>query len=184
MLFRSKSENVKNKADLKKDLTEKAIKAYEAKEAEFGDPAHIRELERVVLLKVIDNRWMNHIDDMDQLKQGIGLQSFAQRDPVVEYKVMGYDMFDEMLCEITEETIKSLMHVQAEHPVEREDVGHVHENEGEEVSLKTIRREGKKIRPNDPCPCGSGKKYKQCCGKDGNMNEPVEETESAPEEEN
>ena len=178
------SENVKNKADLKKDLTEKAIKAYEAKEAEFGDPAQIREIERVVLLKVIDNRWMNHIDDMDQLKQGIGLQSFAQRDPVVEYKVMGYDMFDEMLCEITEETVKSLMHVQAEHPVEREDVGHVHENEGEEVSLKTIRREGKKIRPNDPCPCGSGKKYKQCCGKDGNMNEPVEETVPAPEEEN
>ncbi len=159
----------RNRAELKENLKEKSIKKYEEKEASFDDPAQIREVERVVILRVVDNKWMEHIDDMDQLKQGIGLQSFAQRDPVVEYKVMGYDMFDEMLKGIREDAVRLLMHVQAERPVERENSLHdektVKIQEHTETSREPIRREGKKISPNDPCPCGSGLKYKKCCGK-------------------
>ena len=163
-------ESVTTKEALKASLTEKAVAKYEEKEALFADPEQMREMERVILLKVIDGKWMNHIDDMDQLKQGIRLQSFAQRDPVVEYKVMGYDMFDEMLGGITEDTIKTLFQVRVETNVDREEVAEVHgesKSKGrltkETASIKPVKREGKKIRPNDPCPCGSGKKYKDCC---------------------
>ena len=163
-------ENVSTKEALKKSITEKAIAKYEEKEALFADPEQMREMERVILLKVIDGKWMNHIDDMEQLKQGIRLQSFAQRDPVVEYKVAGYDMFDEMLEGITEDTVKTIFQVRVETNVDREEVAEVHgesKSKGklvnETASIKPIKREGKKIRPNEPCPCGSGKKYKDCC---------------------
>lgn len=152
--------------ELLQQLKEEAVKVYEAKEAEFPDPDQIREVERIILLKVIDHKWMDHIDDMDQLRQGIGLQAFGQRDPVVEYKFAGFDMFDAMIDAISEETVKALMHVQIEQKVEREQVAKVTgTNKDESVAAAPKKREGKKIQPNDPCPCGSGKKYKMCCGK-------------------
>lgn len=154
------------KAELVQQLKEDAVKVYEAKEAEFPDPDEIREVERVILLKVIDRKWMDHIDDMDQLRQGIGLQAYGQRDPVVEYKFAGFDMFDAMIDAISEETVKVLTHIQIEQKVEREQVAKVTgTNKDETVSKAPKKRTGKKIQPNDPCPCGSGKKYKMCCGK-------------------
>ena len=160
-------ENIKNKNELIHDLKEKAVKLYEDKEALFPEAEQIREIERVVLLRVIDRKWMDHIDDMDQLKQGIGLQALGQRDPVVQYKMMGYDMFDEMTAGITEDTVRLLMHIQVEQKVEREQVAKVTgTNKDEGPSVKgPARRTEKKIYPNDPCPCGSGKKYKNCCGR-------------------
>ena len=160
-------ENIKNKNELIHDLKEKAVKLYEDKEALFPEAEQIREIERVILLKVIDRKWMDHIDDMDQLKQGIGLQALGQRDPVVQYKMMGYDMFDEMTAGITEDTVRLLMHIQVEQKVEREQVAKVTgTNKDEGPSVKgPARRTEKKIYPNDPCPCGSGKKYKNCCGR-------------------
>ncbi|MEJ8734853.1 preprotein translocase subunit SecA [Mediterraneibacter sp. ICN-202921] len=152
--------------ELKHLLKEKAVKAYEAKEAEFPEAEQIREIERVVLLKVIDARWMAHIDDMDQLRQGIGLQAYGQRDPLVEYKMMGYNMFGEMTGAIAETTIRTLFHIRVEQKVEREEVAKVTGTNKDESSVRAPkRREEKKIYPNDPCPCGSGKKYKQCCGR-------------------
>ena len=154
------------KAELIQQLKEEAVKVYEAKEAEFPDQDSIREVERVILLKVIDRKWMDHIDDMDQLRQGIGLQAYGQRDPVVEYKFAGFDMFDAMIDAITEETVKALTHIQVEQKVEREQVAKVTgTNKDESVQSAPKKRAGKKIQPNDPCPCGSGKKYKMCCGK-------------------
>ncbi len=160
-------ENVKNKNELTHVLKEKAVKLYEDKEAMFPEPETIREIERVVLLKVIDRKWMDHIDDMDQLKQGIGLQAYGQKDPVVQYKMMGYDMFDEMTQAITEDTVRLLMHIQVEEKVEREQVAKVTgTNKDEGTSVKgPVKRTDKKIYPNDLCPCGSGKKYKNCCGR-------------------
>ena len=152
--------------ELKHLLKEKAVKAYEGKEAEFPEPEQIREMERVVLLKVIDAKWMDHIDDMDQLRQGIGLQAYGQRDPLVEYKMMGYDMFGEMTNAIAEMTIKTLFNIRVEQKVEREQVAKVTGTNKDETAVRTPKkREEKKIYPNDPCPCGSGKKYKQCCGR-------------------
>ena len=152
--------------ELKHLLKERAAKAYEAKEAEFPEPEHIRELERVVLLKVIDAKWMDHIDDMDQLRQGIGLQAYGQRDPLVEYKMMGYDMFGEMTNSIAETTIRTLFHIRIEQKVEREQVAQATgTNKDDSASHTPKKREEKKVYPNDPCPCGSGKKYKQCCGR-------------------
>lgn len=154
------------KEELMQNLKEKAAKMYEAKEAEFPEAEQIREVERVILLKVIDRKWMDHIDDMDQLRQGIGLQAYGQRDPVVEYKFSGYEMFDAMTDAITEDTVRALMHVQIEQKVEREEVAKVTgTNKDETVAKGPVKREGKKIMPNDPCPCGSGKKYKFCCGR-------------------
>ena len=154
------------KDELLQQIKEEAVKVYEAKEAEFEDPDQIREIERIILLKVIDHKWMDHIDDMDQLRQGIGLQAFGQRDPVVEYKFAGFDMFDAMIDAISEETVKALMHVQIEQKVEREQVAKVTgTNKDKSAPAAPKRREGRKIQPNDPCPCGSGKKYKMCCGK-------------------
>ena len=154
------------KNELKHDLKEKAIKLYEAKEAEFPDQEQIREIERVVLLKVIDNKWMSHIDDMDQLRQGIGLQAYGQRDPLVEYKMSAYEMFEGMTAAIQEDTVRILMHIRVEQKVEREPAAKVTGTNKDVSSVaEPKRRETKKIYPNDPCPCGSGKKYKQCCGR-------------------
>ena len=160
-------ESIKNKNELLHTLKEKALKMYADKEAQFPEPEQIREIERVVLLKVIDRKWMDHIDDMDQLKQGIGLQAYGQRDPVVQYKVMGYDMFDAMTTAITEDTVRLLMHIQVEQKVEREQVAKVTgTNKDEGASVKgPVKRVEKKVYPNDLCPCGSGKKYKNCCGR-------------------
>ncbi len=154
------------KNSLKQQLKEEAVKLYEAKEAEFPEPEAIRELERVILLKVIDRKWMDHIDDMDQLRQGIGLQAYGQRDPVIEYKMNGYEMFDEMTQNIKEETVRLLLHIRVEQKVEREQVAKVTgTNKDDTVTKGPKKRENAKIYPNDPCPCGSGKKYKQCCGR-------------------
>ncbi len=154
------------KNELKHRLKEEAIKLYEAKEAEFPEAEQIREIERVVLLKVIDNKWMSHIDDMDQLRQGIGLQAYGQRDPLVEYKMSGYEMFDAMTAAIREDTVRILFHIRVEQKVEREPAAKVTgTNRDESLSQAPKRREAQKIYPNDPCPCGSGKKFKQCCGR-------------------
>ncbi len=154
------------KNSLKQQLKEEAIKLYETKEAEFPNPEAMREIERVILLKVIDRKWMDHIDDMDQLRQGVGLQAYGQRDPLVEYKLNGYEMFDEMTQNIKEETVRLLFHVRIEQKVEREQVAKVTgTNKDDSLPKGPVKRETEKVYPNDPCPCGSGKKYKQCCGK-------------------
>ena len=158
--------DIRNNKELKHLLKEKAVKLYEAKETEFPEPEQFRELERVVLLKVIDQKWMDHIDDMDQLRQGIGLQAYGQRDPLVEYKMAGFDMFDEMTANIQEDTIRLLYHVKIEQKVEREQVAKVTgTNKDDSAPAEPKKRAAAKIYPNDPCPCGSGKKYKQCCGR-------------------
>ena len=156
----------KNAEQLIQELQEKAIEIYEAKEKEFPEEEHIRELERVVLLKMIDRRWMDHIDNMEQLRQSIGLQAYGQRDPLVEYRFAGYDMFDEMTQGISEDTVQALMHIRIQQTVEREEVAKVTGTNKDDSAVKqpTLRKEGK-VYPNDPCPCGSGKKYKQCCGR-------------------
>ena len=158
--------NKKEQKELKHLLKELAVKAYEAKEAEFPDAEHVREVERVVLLRAIDGKWMDHIDDMDQLRQGIGLQAYGQKDPLVEYKMLGYDMFGEMTKAIEADTIRVLFHIKMEQKVEREQVVKVTgtNKDNSAVHAPKVRTE-KKVYPNDPCPCGSGLKYKQCCGK-------------------
>ena len=154
------------KNELKHMLKEEAIKLYETKEAEFPEAEQIREIERVILLKVIDNKWMSHIDDMEQLRQGIGLQAYGQRDPLVEYKMSGYQMFDEMTAAIREDTVRILFHIRVEQKVEREPAAKVTgTNKDDSAAKAPVRRNDTKIYPNDPCPCGSGKKYKQCCGR-------------------
>ena len=158
--------NGSKRNNLKQQLKEEAVKLYESKEAEFPEPEAIRELERVILLKVIDNKWMAHIDDMDQLRQGIGLQAYAQRDPLVEYKMSGYEMFDAMTDGIREDTIRLLFHVRVEQKVEREQVAKVTGTNKDDSGPKApVKRGAAKVYPNDPCPCGSGKKYKNCCGR-------------------
>lgn len=152
--------------DLIQLLKEDAVKLYEEKELEFPEQEQIREIERVILLKVIDRKWMDHIDDMDQLRQGIGLQAYGQRQPIVEYKFQGFEMFDAMIDSIREDTIKALMHVRIEQKVEREQVAKVTgTNRDDSVANAPVKRASKKIQPNDPCPCGSGRKYKHCCGR-------------------
>ena len=153
------------KNQLKQNLKEEAIKLYEVKEAEFAEPEQIRELERVVLLKVIDRKWMDHIDDMEQLRQGIGLQAYGLRDPKVEYKMSAFEMFDEMIAGIQQDTVRLLYHVRIEQKVEREQVAEVTGTNKDEEVKGPVRRAQQKVYPNDPCPCGSGKKYKQCCGR-------------------
>lgn len=155
-----------HKKEMLQNIKEEAAKLYEEKENEFPEPEQIREVERVILLKVIDRKWMDHIDDMDQLRQGIGLQALGQRDPVQEYKFQGYDMFNEMTDKITEETARTLLHIKVEQKVEREQVAKATGTNRDDSAANTpVRRSGKKVQPNDPCPCGSGKKYKMCCGK-------------------
>ncbi|MFR2147835.1 MAG: preprotein translocase subunit SecA [Waltera sp.] len=154
------------KNSLKQQLKEEAVKLYEAKEAEFPEPEAIRELERVVLLKVIDRKWMDHIDDVEQLRQGVGLQAYGQRDPLVEYKMSGYEMFDEMTQNIREETVRLLFHIKIEQKVEREQQAKITgTNKDDSLPKGPVKRENAKVYPNDPCPCGSGKKYKNCCGR-------------------
>ncbi len=154
------------KNQLKQLLKERAVKLYEEKEAEFPEQEQIRELERVILLKVIDQKWMDHIDDMDQLRQGIGLQAYGQRDPKVEYKMSAYEMFDNMITAIQQDTVRLMYHVRIEQKVEREQVAKVTgTNKDESGPKKPVQRLEDKVYPNDPCPCGSGKKYKQCCGR-------------------
>ncbi len=154
------------KNSLKQQLKEEAVKLYESKEAEFPNSETMREIERVILLKVIDRKWMAHIDDMEQLRQGIGLQAYGQRDPIVEYKMNGYEMFDEMTQNIKEETVRLLFHVKIEQKVEREQVAKVTgTNKDESLQKAPVKRIENKVYPNDPCPCGSGLKYKNCCGR-------------------
>ena len=158
--------HVKKKNEMKHQLKEEAVKLYEMKEAEFPEAEQIRELERVILLKVIDNKWMAHIDDMEQLRQGIGLQAYGQRDPVVEYKMSAYEMFNAMTNGIQEDTVRLLYHVHVEQKIEREQVAQVTgTNKDDSSAKKPVQRAADKVYPNDPCPCGSGKKYKQCCGR-------------------
>ena len=154
------------KDQLKHNLKELAVKLYEAKEAQFAEPEQLRERERVFLLRTIDRKWMDHIDDMDQLRQGIGLASYSQRDPLVEYKMAAYDMFDALIANIQEETVRLLYMVPVQNRVEREQVVKVTATNKDDSGVKApVRKQEKKIYPNDPCPCGSGKKYKQCCGR-------------------
>ncbi|HAK58281.1 MAG TPA: preprotein translocase subunit SecA, partial [Lachnospiraceae bacterium] len=155
----------KSKEELMQELKDRAIRLYESKEAEFPEPEQIREIERVVILRVTDSHWMNHIDDMDQLRQGIGLQSLGQRDPVVEYRLQGFDMFEEMITSIREETVRMLMHVRIEQKVEREQVAEVTGTNKDDTVAPKQRKVEKKVGRNDPCPCGSGKKYKYCHGR-------------------
>ena len=155
----------KTKNGLKHQLKEEAVKLYESKEAEFPEPEAIREIERVILLKVIDRKWMDHIDDMEQLRQGVGLQAYGQRDPLVEYKMNGYEMFDAMTENIKEDTVRLLLHVKVEQKVEREEVAKVTGTNKDDSLQKGPVKKEVKVYPNDPCPCGSGKKYKQCCGR-------------------
>ena len=155
-----------NKNQLKHTLKERAIKQYEKKEAEFADIEQMRELERVVLLKVIDRRWMDHIDDMDQLRQGIGLMAYGNRDPLTEYKMAGFDMFNGMMAGIREDTVRSIYHARVEVPEEREQVAKITgTNKDDSKAKEPVKRAGAKVYPNDPCPCGSGKKYKNCHGR-------------------
>ncbi|MBO4838348.1 MAG: preprotein translocase subunit SecA [Lachnospiraceae bacterium] len=159
-------ENFRHKNDLKQYIKEEAVRLYERKEAEIGDPEKMREIERVILLRCVDRRWMNHIDDMEQLRQGIGLQAYGQKDPVVEYKMQGFDMFEAMTAGIQEDTVQALLHIRQEQKVEREQVAKaVGTNRDDTVAKAPVKRADVKIYPNDPCPCGSGKKYKQCCGR-------------------
>ena len=161
-------EDVKNKSkkELIAELQEKAAALYDKKEKEFPSPEEMRELERVIILKVIDRKWMDHIDDMDQLRQGIGLQAYGQKDPLVEFKMNGYEMFDEMTRNIQSDTVRLMFHVRVEEKVEREEVARVTGTNKDESQARAPKKHAEdKIYPNDPCPCGSGKKYKQCCGR-------------------
>jgi preprotein translocase subunit SecA len=160
------------KKELEERIQKRALELYEAKEAEFNVPEEFREVERIVLLKAIDTRWMNHIDDMDQLRQGITLQAFAQRDPVVEYRYAGIDMFEEMTASIAHDIVTIMLHIRKRPEAERQQVAKVTgTNKDDTLVKKPVRRTGKKIGPNDPCPCGKcypdGRpiKYKNCCGR-------------------
>ena len=156
----------KRKNEMKHVIKEEAVKLYEAKESEFAEPEQLRELERVILLKCIDSKWMDHIDDMEMLRQGIGLTAYGQRDPVVEYKMSAYEMFNNMISSIQEDTVRMLYHVHVEQKIEREQVAKVTGTNKDDTSVrKPVQRKEIKVYPNDPCPCGSGKKYKQCCGR-------------------
>jgi len=149
--------------ELKDMLMEIALREYDRKEQEFGSE-QMRELERVILLKVVDMKWMEHIDNMDQLRQGIGLRAYGQEDPVRAYQVEGYDMFHQMINTIKEDTVKHLYHVQLKHMPQREKVAEPVETGNGKNDGKPVTRK-KKVGRNDPCPCGSGKKYKKCCGR-------------------
>lgn len=150
--------------ELSEFLLSCAKKLYALKEEEFGEE-NMRELERVVMLRAVDMRWMAHIDDMDHLRQGISLRAYGQHDPVTEYKIVGYDMFEEMIQNIREDTVKFILHATFNRQPQREQVATpTATNSGGDISSQTIRKD-KKVGRNDPCPCGSGKKYKKCCGQ-------------------
>ena len=153
------------------ELQEKALKRYEEKEAEVGED--FRELERVVMLKVVDEKWMNHIDAMDELKDGIGLRAYGQKDPVVQYRIEGSEMFDEMIYDIRADVVKILLNVHKSGNMRRKEtveitnasLENINGIDNETTNHEPVKNEGPKIGRNDPCPCGSGKKYKNCCGK-------------------
>ena len=148
------------------DIKKIAHRLYELKEQEINDDEKMRELERVIMLKVIDSRWMDHIDDMDQMRQGISLQSYAQKDPLIEYKYASYDMFEEMSNSIQADTVKTLYRVRVVTEAKREEVAKpMFTNKDDSVAAKPVQRKTAKVGRNDPCPCGSGKKYKNCCGR-------------------
>ncbi len=174
--------NSMTKNEFKQLLKEEAIKLYEQKEASFPNPEQLREVERVILLRVIDQKWMNHIDDMDIIRDGIGLQAYGQKDPLVEYKIQGYQMFGDMTRAIKEDTVRILYHIQVEQKVEREQQAQVTgTNRDDTLAQAPKKRSIRKIYPNDPCPCGSGKKYKQCHGRDEYqkmMNQKVSEAQA------
>ena len=152
--------------DIISALNDKAKEIYSAKEKEYGEEI-IRELERVILLKVVDTKWMAHIDDMDELKKGIGLRAFGQKNPVVEYRYEGFEMFDAMVDSIREDTVRMLLTVKLQKNVvpEREQVQKPDApNAGAGDGSFSEERKSNKVGDNDPCPCGSGKKYKKCCG--------------------
>ena len=154
------------KSDLLEDVTKHSIELYENKEKQFPSEEQLREVERVVLLRVIDRHWMNHIDDMEQLRQGIGLAAYGQKDPLVEYKMQGFGMFDDMIASIQEETVKTMLSLRIEQKIEREQVAKpMATNKDDSLAKAPKKRDVDKVYPNDPCPCGSGKKYKQCCGR-------------------
>jgi len=156
------------KNSIKQTLKEEAVKLYETKEAEFPEPEQIREVERVILLRTIDRKWMSHIDDMAIMEQGAGLASYGQKDPIIEYRNQGYAMFDELIQNIQEETVKMLMHIKVEQKVEREQVAKVTGTNKDDSGPKAPKtRTSQKVYPNDPCPCGSGKKFKACHGRPG-----------------
>ena len=158
--------NIKSKKELKDKLTEIALKMYDDKEKEFDQPEQFREVERVILLRVIDRKWMEEIDDMEQLRQGIRLQAYGNRNPVDEYKAASYDMLDAMNASIINDTLMMLYRIRIEKKVEREEVAKVTgTNKDESATRAPKKRVEKKVFPNDPCPCGSGLKYKQCCGR-------------------
>ena len=153
--------------NLKQTLKKLGEKIYEMKEQEIGDPERMRELERVILLRVIDQKWMDHIDDMEQMRQGIGLHAYAQRDPLIEYKFAGYDMFEELSNNIQEDTLRMLYRVKLETETTRvQTIQPMFTNKDDTAQKKPKERKEAKIGRNDLCPCGSGKKYKNCCGKD------------------
>ncbi len=154
------------KSNLLEDVTKHSIELYEKKEKQFPSEEQLREVERVVLLRVIDRHWMNHIDDMEQLRQGIGLAAYGQKDPLVEYKMQGFGMFDDMIASIQEETVKTMFSLRIEQKIEREQVAQpMATNKDDSLAKAPKKRDVDKVYPNDPCPCGSGKKYKQCCGR-------------------
>jgi len=158
--------HAKRKNELLQQLKEEAVKLYEAKEAEFPQPEIMREIERIILLKAIDSKWMMHIDDMMQLRDGIGLVAYAQKDPVQEYKSTAFDMFEDMTESIKEQTVTLITRVHVGNSIEREQAAKVTgTNKDDTLSKEPTKRTESKIYPNDPCPCGSGKKYKQCCGR-------------------
>ena len=154
------------KDSFKDDMKKIAHRLYELKEKEINDDEKMRELERVIMLKVIDSRWMDHIDDMDQMRQGISLQSYAQKDPLIEYKYASYDMFEEMSNSIQLDTVKTLYRVRVVTEAKREEVAKpMFTNKDDSLTAKPKQRTTAKVGRNDPCPCGSGKKYKNCCGR-------------------
>ena len=174
--------NSMTKNEFKQLLKEEAIKLYEQKEASFPNPEQLREVERVILLRVIDQKWMNHIDDMDIIRDGIGLQAYGQKDPLVEYKIQGYQMFGDMTRAIKEDTVRILYPIQVEQKVEREQQAQVTGTNRDDTLVQAPKKRSiRKIYPNDPCPCGSGKKYKQCHGRDEYqkmMNQKVSEAQA------
>ena len=174
--------NSMTKNEFKQLLKEEAIKLYEQKEASFPNPEQLREVERVILLRVIDQKWMNHIDDMDIIRDGIGLQAYGQKDPLVEYKIQGYQMFGDMTRAVKEDTVRILYHIQVEQKVEREQQAQATGTNRDDTLVQAPKKRSiRKIYPNDPCPCGSGKKYKQCHGRDEYqkmMNQKVSEAQA------
>jgi preprotein translocase subunit SecA len=158
-------ENLKDmgRKKMQEVLVEKSLEAYGAREAELG-PETMRELERAVMLRIVDEKWMDHLDAMDQLREGINLRAYGQKDPLVEYKFEGYEMFQNMIDAIQDDVVRYIFRVNLVRPQEEKARKVVENRYAEEGQKQPVRREDK-VGRNDPCPCGSGKKYKKCCGR-------------------